>query len=218
MRFFLNLATYIGYLSLSLFTSQTVYAQATNSHSPELQRYALCAALSSNTQKNEFSQALIQVLQTAKIAPNSAQAKQQAEQRIQVLEQTFSVYPLTSKQKLFNRLCLDLQKPIDQNFAGLKIEEMPVAIQEKISLIAECALLSERNDLAAQAKQLTAANALIVIAAGINGKNQALIELKQVHQSLNETFGKLTPEQLQQRFTRSCNEVQALQNKQKPKE
>lgn len=185
----------------------------------QAQNYAICAALGNETQQQQFIDKMVALLQKnmAEQKIDDKQLRQVSLAKITQLRNSYMDYSPQSRSKLFDKVC---SKPVtmDENFIGLQYQELPSTLQDKISTIASCALLSDSFGLKQQAKQLTAANTLIMIAAGLNGRNQALNQLTILHTQIIKELKTLPQEQIKGRFEQSCHEVQAMQNQSSKKQ
>lgn len=184
----------------------------------QAQKYAICAALSDKPEKQKFSGQLIALLQQQNQKENKAFSDQQIDElstkKIADLENNFSEYSIASREKLHGKLCQGPFK-MDENFVGLSFQELPASLQQKMRSIATCALLSNSFQLKQQAKQLTAANTLIMVAAGLNGREHAMKQLTELHTKIIEELKQLPEEQVKAEFQTSCEAVQKIQQQRK---
>lgn len=184
----------------------------------QAQSYAICAALSNPQQKQKFSDKLVTLLkkQNQKETKNytNKQIDTLSASKITELEKNFQEYSPASRQKLHDKLCQGTFE-MDENFVGLEFRELPASLQQKMRSIATCAVLSNSFQLKQQAKQLTAANTLIMVAAGLNGREQALSQLTELHDSIIEELKQLSEEQIKTQFKESCEAVKQIQQQRK---
>ncbi|CAN8140503.1 conserved exported hypothetical protein [uncultured Thiomicrorhabdus sp.] len=184
----------------------------------QAQKYAICAALSDKPEKQKFSNQLITLLQQQNPNGDQSFSDQQINElstkKITELEKNFQEYSSASRQKLHDKLCQENLK-MDENFVGLGFQELPPSLQQKMRSIATCALLSNSFQLKQQAKQLTAANTLIMVAAGLNGREHAMKQLTELHTKIIEELKQLPEEQVKAEFQTSCEAVQQIQQQRK---
>ncbi|QKI88480.1 hypothetical protein [Thiomicrorhabdus xiamenensis] len=178
------------------------------------QRYAICAALAEPQQRQQFTQKLRKLHQQNNPSIAADEQEKLVAQKIEPFERSYREYSSQSKQKLFDKICLNENLQTNENFKGLQVSELPESLQNKIHIIATCALISNSYGLKQQAQKLTAANTLIIIAGGMNGKNQALQQLAGIHQEVTNELKTLDKTQLKNKFTTSCNQVKKMQNTQ----
>lgn len=202
-------------LPLALFV-QTAVADNTDSRQlkQQEQRYAICAALAEPQQRQQFTQKLLKLHRQNNPSVATDEQEKLVVQKITPFERSYREYSPQSKQKLFNKICLTENLKTDENFSGLQVSEFPHSLQNKIHIIATCALISNSYGLKKQAQKLTAANTLIIIAGGMNGKNQALQQLARIHQEVTNELKPLDKTELKDKFTTSCNQVKKMQNSQ----
>ncbi|MBO1923926.1 hypothetical protein [Thiomicrorhabdus sp. 6S3-12] len=209
-----NLTPYL--LLFSALFAQTAVADGTDSRQlkQQEQRYAICAALAETQQRQQFTQKLLTLHQQNNPSVPTDDRQKWVRQKIATFERSYHEYSPQSKQKLFGKICLTENLQTDENFKGLQVSELPESLQSKIHIIATCALISNSYGLKQQAQKLTAANTLIIIAGGMNGKNQALQQLARIHQEVTNELKSLDKTQLKNQFTTSCNQVKKMQNTQ----
>ncbi|MBO1927463.1 hypothetical protein J3998_07715 [Thiomicrorhabdus sp. 6S2-11] len=212
--------TFLGAIALSLATITPTFAEnaPSSSDKAELQQkaqnYAICAALSKGSEQQTYTDKLTALLKQQNTKQQKSYSDQQISElstnKISELKRNFREYSEQSQNKLYGKLCRDSLK-MDENFVGLEFKELPLSLQQKMRSIATCALISDSLQLKQQAKQLTAANTLIMVAAGLNGRNQALSQLTELHNSIIEELKPLSEEQIKAQFNKSCSAVQQIQ-------
>ncbi|BBP46803.1 hypothetical protein THMIRHAS_21760 [Thiosulfatimonas sediminis] len=210
-------------LSFSTFAADPSKSQANTIEKPTIQQqtqmFAICAALGDSNQQQQFKEKLTTLLENENADKKQGLSQQQINQssanKIAILQRNYADYSSTSRELLFAKACQNDNFVMDENFTGLAIEQLPTNLQQKIRSIATCALISHSLQLQQQAQQLTAANTLIVIAAGLNGRNQALEELAELHNKIIAELKQLPEAQVKVQFEQSCGEVQKIQQERK---
>ena len=183
----------------------------------QAQNLALCAALGNNVQQKEYAGKLLDFLEEGNQKDKKFSREQLIDMsttKIEQLKRNFDTYSVASRDKLFNKVCPTPAK-MNDNFQGLGIAELPKELQQQITDIASCALLSESIKRHQQAQQLTAANTMIVAGAGVNGRNEAVHQLTGLHEKLITEFKTKKQDELKVLFENSCSAVQKLQQQRK---
>ncbi|MBF6056981.1 MULTISPECIES: hypothetical protein [Thiomicrorhabdus] len=202
------------FFALALLTPFAVSAaNLTGAQKTELNRLAICSGISHNLNdapmQKRFEKEIRETLGPAMADKPEVDVQEVTDKLTETYAEKLKAYPTISQSKLFEKACRPQEVKMDENFVGLKIGELPKELQEKISDIATCAVLSEQFGLKDQAKKLTAANLLIVVVGGLNGKNAAVQELRTLYRSTAQVTTILTPEQKKAQMEESCTKVKS---------
>ncbi|WP_319379569.1 hypothetical protein [Thiomicrorhabdus sp.] len=188
----------------------------TSQQKTELNRLAICGGISLNLNDEavfkRYDAEIRKTLSSAMGDKSEAEIKAVSDRLTQTYSEKLKAYPTISQSKLFEKACRPENVKMDENFVGLRIGEFPKELQDKISDIATCAILSKQFGYQDQAKKLTAANLLIVVVGGLNGKNAAVNELRSLYRSTTQVTSILTPEQKKAQMEESCTRVKNYKN------